>query len=219
MNYLFDLDGTLTDPGLGITNSVMYALEKLGIRETNRQALYSFIGPPLWKSFEQQYNLSPAQAENAVAYYREYFAETSIYQNEVYPGMRGLLQTLQAAGHTLVVATSKPTFFAQKVLDYFDLTQYFAFISGGTLDGSLVEKADIIACALAACRITDLDRTIMIGDRRHDVLGAQAQGIRSVGVLFGYGDRAELQAAGADFIAETVADLTTLLTGRGTLVV
>ena len=204
---LFDLDGTLTDPAVGITNSVMYALERYGIKVNDRSELYKFIGPPLMESFEVYYGFSKDEAKMAVEYYREYYKEKGIYENLVYDGFEELLKTLKDSRKTLIVATSKPEVFAKQILEHFDLAKYFTYIAGSNLDGTRVKKSEVIQYALSSCSINNLSKVIMIGDREHDIIGAKAAGIKSIGVLFGYGDRNEHENAGADFIVETVADI------------
>lgn len=204
---LFDLDGTLTDPGIGITNSVWHALKKYNISVEERKELYCFIGPPLIDSFVKYYGFSEDQAREAVAYYREYFADKGKFENEVYDGVETMLKQLKEAGKKLIVATSKPEVFAKQILDYFGLTQYFDFVAGATLDETRVKKAEVIAYALESCGITELSDAVMVGDREHDVIGAKTVGLDCIGVLFGYGSREELEQAGADYIAETVEDI------------
>lgn len=204
---LFDLDGTLTDPGLGITNSVMHALKKYGIETADRSELYKFIGPPLTESFEKFYGFSKDEAVTAVEYYREYYRDRGIYENSVYDGIEKLLRELKEKGKTLIVATSKPEIFAKEVLRHFGLDKYFAYIAGGNLDGTRTVKDEVIRYALEACGITGRESAVMVGDRKHDIIGAQAVGLDSIGVLFGYGSRHELEAAGAVYIAETVEDI------------
>lgn len=204
---LFDLDGTLTDPGIGITNSVAYALEKYGIRAEDRSRLYPFIGPPLQESFEMFYGFSKEDAKKAVAYYREYYKDKGIYENRLYEGIDVLLQSLRDAGRTLLVATSKPEGFARQILDYFAVSRYFTYIAGSNMDGTRSGKAEVIAYALEAGNIRDLSSAVMVGDRSYDIAGAKQAGIDSVGVLFGYGSRQELEAAGADHLAGCPADI------------
>lgn len=199
---LFDLDGTLTDPGIGITNAVMYALKKFNIEVNDRTELYKFIGPPLFDSFEKYYGLSKEESQLAVQYFREYFKPYGLYENTVYDGIEGMLSELKAKGFSLLLATSKPEAFAIEILKHFKLDKYFDFIAGATMDEKRVKKADVIAYALESMGITDLPSAIMIGDREHDVLGAKAVGLESIGVLYGYGDLEELQTAGATYIAE-----------------
>ncbi|MEQ8197887.1 MAG: HAD family hydrolase [Clostridiaceae bacterium] len=211
---LFDLDGTLTDSAIGITNSVMYALNKYGIEVSDRSELYRFVGPPLSDSFENFYGFSREDAKEAVEYYREYYREKGIFENLVYDGCENLLKTLKDNDMTLAVATSKPEVFARQILEHFNMAKYFTYIAGSNLDGTRVKKGEVIRYALESCNITDLSKTIMIGDREHDIIGAKEAGIHSIGVLFGYGDRDELMTAGADFIADRVADIGQVILGN-----
>ena len=208
---LFDLDGTLSDPGIGITNSVMYALKRYGIEVSNRRELYKFIGPPLLDSFENYYGFSKEESKTAVEYYREYYRDKGIFENFIYDGFEDLLKILKGNSKTLIVATSKPEVFAKQILEHFDIAKYFTYIAGSNLDGTRVKKDEVIKYALESCNIIDLSKAIMIGDREHDIIGAKAVGINSIGVLFGYGDRSELEKAGANFIVDTVADIGKLL--------
>ena len=202
-NILFDLDGTLTDPGMGITNSVIYALKKFKIDVEDRTSLYRFIGPPLKGSFEEFYGFSEEQSELAVQYYREYFKKQGMLENEVYDGIPELLKQLREKNKTLIVATSKPEPFTLEILRHFQLLDYFNFVAGATMDDTRNKKSDIIRYALESCHITDKSTAVMIGDRKHDIIGAKENGLDSIGVLFGYGDYEELKAAGATYIAET----------------
>lgn len=209
---LFDLDGTLTNPGLGITNSVAYALKKYGIEVKDRTELYKFIGPPLLNSFQDYYGFSEEQAVQAVEYYREYYQKTGIYENYVYEGIPELLKELTAEGITLLVATSKPEPFARLIMEHYHLAEYFTYIAGATMDNKTrVKKADVIRYAMQNCEAGDKEKLVMVGDRKHDILGAKEVGIDSVGVLFGYGDREELEQAGATYIAETVEAIRTCI--------
>lgn len=206
-NILFDLDGTLTDPGIGITNSVAYALEKFNIKVNDRQELFKFIGPPLMESFSRFCGFSESDCEKAVVYYREYFADKGIFKNIVFEGVYELLEKLKSQDKTLIIATSKPEIYALEILHHFDLYKYFSFVAGATLDYSRVKKADVIGYALEQCGITDMSNCLMIGDREQDILGAKSHNIDSVGVLFGYGTLDELKNAGANYIAESVGDI------------
>lgn len=208
---LFDLDGTLTDPGEGITNSVAYALEKWNIHVENRTDLYPFIGPPLKDSFMDFYSFSEEQAEQAVACYREYFQDRGIFENVVYEGVEEMLKTLKASGRKIILATSKPEEFAVRILEHFHLAAYFDFIGGASMDGTRVKKADVISYVLKEGKVTDLSGSVMIGDRKHDILGAAQAGLDSIGVLYGYGDEAELREAGALYLAERVEDIAGLV--------
>lgn len=210
---LFDLDGTLTDPMEGITKSVQYALRSFGIDVEDRTELCRFIGPPLKESFEKFYGFEPEKAEEAVAKYREYFTPTGIFENEVYEGIPKMLKSLKEAGKTLILATSKPTLYAERILGHFGLDGYFTFVAGSNFDGTRVKKAEVIAYALEENKISDRSAVIMVGDREHDILGAKAVGVESVGVLYGYGNAEEFAQAGADYVAETVEQLEELLLG------
>ena len=205
--YLFDLDGTLTDPGIGITNSVMYALEKYGIHIEDRTELFSFIGPPLGESFRRQFGFSEEQAQKAVEYYREYFRPKGIFENSVYEGIPELLKKLRENHITVALATSKPYEFAVRILEHFELKQYFDYIGGATMDGRISKKADVIARLLDEFGNVDKAEVLMIGDRAQDVEGARANGLHSAGVLWGYGSAEELQGAGADYLAAKPEEL------------
>ncbi len=209
----FDLDGTLTDPGLGITNSVIYSLKKFGLPVPPRESLYKFIGPPLVWSYQNFLGFSPEKSVEAVAAYREHFAVEGLFENEVYPGVAEILENLRSAGKTLCVATSKPEKFALQILEHFDLKKYFSLVCGAAMDESRSSKHEVIEYAIGLCGRPERGRILMIGDREHDILGAKAAGLSSVGVLYGYGDRAEHESAGADYIVESVAELEALLLG------
>lgn len=204
---LFDLDGTLTDPGEGITNSVAYALRKQGIEVTDKKELYCFIGPPLSESFSRFFGFSMEESLRCVEYYREYYRDKGIFENLLYDGIPELLATLKSRGKKIILATSKPELFAKQILDHFGLTEYFDHICGASMDESRNKKAAVIEYALETAKLDDLARAVMIGDREHDINGARLNGLDSIGVLFGYGDRSELEAAGATYIAESVEDI------------
>lgn len=207
----FDLDGTLTDPGLGITNSVMYALKKWNIEAADRSELYKFIGPPLEDSFQKYYGFSEEDAMKSVHYFREYFRTNGIYENEIFAGTENLLDMVKKSGRKVVLATSKPQEFAEIILKHFHIDQYFDHIAGATMDCSRNKKADVIRYALDQCNVTDRSKVIMVGDREHDVYGAKENGLDCIGVLCGYGSREELEAAGAAHIVENIEDIFTLL--------
>lgn len=203
----FDLDGTLTDPGEGITKSVKYALSKYGITVDDRSSLYSFIGPPLFESFMKYYGFSKEKAFEAVSYYREYFAETGLFENRPYEGIYDVLDRIKESGRIMVIATSKPEIYTERILERFSLSQYFDFTAGATLDSSRVNKNDVIAHAMKISGADNPKEILMIGDRSHDALGARDNGIDCAGVLYGYGDRDELEAAGAKYILEKPEDI------------
>ena len=204
---LFDLDGTLTDPALGITNSVAHALSKWDISVSDRSELFKFIGPPLLDSFAEYYGFSDEQSRLALKYYREYFTDRGMFENRVYEGIPELLSNLKAQGKQLIVATSKPEEFAVRILQHFKLDGYFDFIGGASMDETRVKKADVIQYALDTCNINNKASVVMVGDRHHDIDGAKLCGLPSIGVTYGYGSIDELKDAGADFIALSVEDI------------
>ena len=206
---LFDLDGTLTDPGLGITNSVIYALKRYGI-EDKRENLYRFIGPPLKESFIKYYGFSEEQATGAVAVYREYFAPKGLYENEVYEGIESLLKALKKAGKTLLLATSKPEKFAVEIMEHFGLAKYFDFMGGALMDETRLNKADVIEYVFKESKASR-ENAVMVGDREHDIFGAQKCSLDSIGVLYGYGSKEELEAANATYIADSAEALKRIL--------
>lgn len=208
---LFDLDGTLTNSQLGITTCVAYALEDFGIHTENLEELRKFIGPPLKESFIKYYDMTDEEGNKAVEKYRERFATVGLYENEVYEGVPEVLSKLKEQGKTLIVATSKPTVYSEKILKHFGLKDYFTFIAGSELDGTRVNKAEVIQYALEQNGITDLNKVVMIGDKEHDIMGAKACGVESIGVLYGFGEREELESHGATYIADTVGDLEKIL--------
>lgn len=214
-SILFDLDGTLTDPGKGIHNSVAYALDKMGLPKQTQQELNRFIGPPLQEGFSRLCGLDEKQVNEAVAYYREYYQEKGIFENVLYPGVEQMLGTLKDNGRKLIVTTSKPEVYARRILEYFRLAPYFTYIAGGNLDGSRCTKSEVIRYALEKCRIHEKSCCVMVGDRKHDMIGAKSEGIASIGVLYGYGSQEELLMAGADALAECVADVTAICLENG----
>lgn len=211
---LFDLDGTLTDPKLGITTCVQYALKAFGIEEPDLDKLEPFIGPPLKDSFMQFYQMTEEQALAAVEKYRERFKDTGLFENRVYIGIPEMLKKLQKKGMHLAVASSKPTVFVERILEHFGMKQYFEVIVGSELDGTRVNKDEVVAEALKQLfgeRPVEKDKVYMIGDRKFDVEGARIQGVESVGVSYGYGSLQELQEAGADYIVESPGELSYFL--------
>jgi len=207
---LFDLDGTISDPKIGITRAVQYSLRFFGI-ESDLDTLVKFIGPPLRDSYRMFYGFDAGDTEIAVAQYREYFAKTGIYENTLYDGIIPMLEALTKAGKQLAIATSKPTMYAEKILRYFDINKYYTFVAGSEMDGRRSKKAEVIRYALENLGQPNLDDIVMVGDREHDVIGAREVGVQSIGVLYGYGNMQELTAAGAGCICESVDDLRNLL--------
>lgn len=208
---LFDLDGTLTDSSPGIINSIIYALKKYDITVENTETLRKFLGPPLHESFKEFYGFDEDKAMEAVSFYREYFSTKGLLENQVYDGVPKLLEALKDNGKRIILATSKPQKFTDRIMEHFDLAKYFEFIAGSNMDGTRSKKADVIEYALHQCNITDQSKAVMVGDRMHDIIGAKAVGIDSIGVEYGYGDYEELNNAGATYIAKTVDDLKNIL--------
>lgn len=208
---LFDLDGTLTEPKEGITKALQYALDKFGITIENRDELVKFIGPPLLDTFVQHYSFDEPQAWQAIHFYREYFSQQGIFENEVYPGIAELLAGLKERDHKILLATSKPTVFSERILEHFGLKNYFDFVVGSTLDGSRIEKKDIISYALGLLEEKKPIAAVMVGDRKHDIIGARLNGIDSIAVTYGYGSPEELEAEKPTYLINTIPDLTCFL--------
>lgn len=219
-HVFFDLDGTLVDSSEGITKSVEYALDRYGIHPASRSELTVFIGPPLVDSFMRFYGFDEKKAVEACGFYRERYRVRGVYENRVYDGIQELLAFLRSRGTKIVLATSKPEIFANIVLDDMGLKQYFDFVAGADIDDAdsegkscRIKKEDVIAYALDSLGIKDKKTVLMVGDRKHDIIGAKLNGIDSCGVLFGFGSREELGEAGADYTAETPADVKKIVFG------
>lgn len=203
---LFDLDGTVTDPKIGITNSVKYSLDKFGIHETDMDKLVQFIGPPLQNSFKEFYGFSESESRLAVDYYREYYSDKGIFENELYPGIEVLLTQLENNNKTIILATSKPTIFAERILSHFKISCFFNHVIGSNLDGTRTDKTEIIKYILDM-KIHSQSETIMIGDRKFDIIGATNNNIKSIGVGYGYGSAQELKEANPYCLFNTVEEL------------
>lgn len=213
-DYLFfDLDGTLTDPAQGITNSFIHALKFYGIEIPSYEKLCTYIGPPLVTTFQKEYGFSEEKSMEAVGKYREYFAQKGLFENKVYEEIPTLLQKLTEMGKTLIVATSKPEEYSIKILEHFNLSKYFKYICGSNMDESRSKKEEVIAYAMEKCSIkpNEKDKILMIGDREHDIIGAKKNNLKSCGVLFGYGNQKELSDAGADYIISTPLELLSII--------
>ncbi|MFT8350791.1 HAD-IA family hydrolase [Clostridium saccharoperbutylacetonicum] len=204
---LFDLDGTITDSGEGITKSVQYALKAFGIEVENIKELNKFIGPPLKDSFKRFYNFDDEKAELGLRKYREYYADKGIYENSLYDGIVEVLDKLKKNDKKIILATSKPEVYAKEILKYFKIDEYFTFVGGADFEETRVSKGDVIKYALKEAQVFDLSKTIMIGDREHDIIGAKENNIKSIGVLYGYGDVIELTQVRADYIVKNVDEL------------
>lgn len=193
---LFDLDGTLTESGEGITKSVQYALEKLGRPEEDLEKLKVFVGPPLMEQFMKYAGFDQETARRAVEYYRERYSDVGIYENRLYPGVENMLRTLKGKGYRLAVASSKPEYFVKQILEYFHLTDCFEEIVGSEMNGSRTSKSEVIEETLSRLGMSGNRReAVMVGDREHDIMGAKTCGLDCVAVSYGYGSMDELNAA------------------------
>ena len=206
----FDLDGTLTDPESGLTSGFAYALSKMGIKYSTKKELRRFIGPPLKAEFMSVYDLDDAGGEECVRLFREYFSVYGWWDNKLYPGVPEMLATLKDRGKKIVLATSKPEIFAEKILRLFDIAKYFDFVGAATLNHTRVEKSDILSYALDAVN-ADRSSSVMVGDRKYDARGAVDVGIDSIGVLYGHGDKSEIDSAGFTYTVRSVEDITKIL--------
>lgn len=214
MKYVFfDLDGTVTESAPGIVNSVVYAINKLGAKMPSQEELYGFVGPPLSESFVKYCGIAPSETKKAIDAFREYFAEKGMFENSVYPGIPELTEKLRKAGTKVVLATSKPQPFAEKILTHFGVVSGFDRVFGNTMDEKYFDKKALFRDIFEELCIgeSDLGGCVMVGDRSSDIEGAHHAGIKAIGVLYGYGSKAELESAGADHIVETVADLEKVL--------
>jgi len=210
---LFDLDGTLSDPKEGIAKSVQYALTKMDIVEPDTDKLETFIGPPLQVSFAEYYGFDEMESKRAIAFYRERFKDKGMFENVLYPNISSALKALKENGYVLVVATSKPTVFAEQIMKYFDLEKYFHLIVGSNLDGTRSSKTEIIQYILDKNTDFKCSEFVMIGDRKHDIIGAKNTGIDSIGVTYGYGSLEEIRGAEPTYIVSSVDQLKDMLLG------
>ncbi|TCK98740.1 phosphoglycolate phosphatase [Natranaerovirga hydrolytica] len=204
---LFDLDGTVTDPKVGITKSVRYALEKNNMEVHSLEALEKFIGPPLKDSFMKYYDVDEATAMHLINDYREYFTDKGIFENKLYDGMIDLLKALKDKDYTVAIATSKPTVFARRIIGHFGLVNYFDEVIGSNLDGTRINKAEVITSVMEQLNITNTNQTIMIGDREYDIRGAHENKIDSIGVAYGYGTIDELRQSNPTIIVYSIREL------------
>ncbi len=205
---LFDLDGTLTESGDGITRSVQYALEKIGKPEPDVEKLEVFIGPPLKEQFMRYAGINEEMAAQAVEFYRERYAITGIYENRLYPGVEEMLAELKRKGYLLAVTSSKPEFFVMQILDYFRIYEYFDVIVGSEMGGKRSKKAEVIEETLVRLKLQDhREQVIMVGDKEHDVFGAREAGLDCIAVTYGYGTSEEIEAAKPVYKADSTADV------------
>lgn len=202
---LFDLDGTLTDSREGILNSIQYALSVYGIDE-EKENLGMFLGPPAHIAFQEFYGFSEDKAFEITNVFRNRYAEKGIYENTLYNGITDLLQKLYDNGFKLCVATSKPEVYTEKILSHFDIRKYFDVVVGSDFEGKLCKKSDIIAKVIESGNYRK-ENCVMVGDRKYDIIGAKENNIKSIAVLYGYGNLEEFELSGADYIAEKVDDI------------
>ncbi|WP_407425236.1 HAD family hydrolase [Treponema sp.] len=209
--YLFfDLDGTLTESAPGIMNSARYALSYYGITDVPDSALRKFIGPPLMESFKDLFGFSEEKAREAMKKYREYFADKGLFENSVYEGIPETLEKLKSSGKHLYVATSKPEIYMKQILDKFDLTQYFDFAGGSDVEETRSEKAMVIEYVIRENKLErelQNGKILMIGDRKHDIIGAHKNNIPCCACLWGYGNREEFSEFKADFVIKKSSEL------------
>ena len=210
----FDLDGTLTDSSPGILGSVKYALTEMGREIPDEKVLGEFLGPPLTDSFTQFCGMTYEEAKEAATLYRQVYVDKCVTENSLYDGIVQTLDSLKKAGKILAVATTKPIFLAEKIVTHYGIRDYFTAVCGASPDGSGGDKAAVIRSALEVCGETDLNQALMIGDRFYDIEGAKTVGIDSVGVLYGYGSRPELEKAGATYIVSDAAEIAELILGH-----
>lgn len=199
---LLDLDGTITDPYIGITNGVMYAYEKLGLEVPERESLRSFIGPPLMVEFMRR-GFPEEQAREAVRLYREYYGATGLFENRLIPGTVEFLKELKRMGKRVCLATSKPEEFSVRILEKFGILGYFDFVGAATMDGSRGSKLEVIQYVLHSTGAKP-GECLMVGDRMHDIIGAHDAGMKCAAVLVGFGSREEFEQYSADYICETL---------------
>lgn len=205
---LFDLDGTLTESGEGITKSVQYALEKLGKPEPDLESLRVFVGPPLLEQFMKYADLDEETARQAVTFYRERYSVTGIFENRPYPGVEEMLAGLKKKGYILAVSSSKPEYFVKKILDHFELTDYFTEIVGSEMNGGRTGKSEVIEETLRRLHMENKrEQVMMVGDREHDILGARKSGLSCLAVSYGYGSREELESAGPIQIVDSALEV------------
>lgn len=205
-NIIFDLDGTITDSKPGIVKGVQYALHCYGVDEPDLDKLTSFVGPPLYQSFMDYLGCPEDEAKEVVECYREYYAETGLYENAMYEGVEALLYALKEKGYRLLIASSKPRLYVKRILSYFRVMRYFDIVEGSELDSKRTDKAELLSYVLEKWNLK-ADECIMVGDRKHDILGAKANGMDSIAVGYGYGSEDELSKAGPTHFFSTIEEV------------
>ena len=205
-NIIFDLDGTITDSKPGIVKGVQYALRCYGVDEPDLDKLTSFVGPPLYHSFMDYLGCPEDEAKEVVECYREYYAETGLYENALYEGVEALLYALKEKGYRLLIASSKPRLYVKRILSYFRVMRYFDIVEGSELDSKRTDKAELLSYVLEKWNLK-ADECVMVGDRKHDILGAKANGMDSIAVGYGYGSEDELSKAGPTYFFSTIEEV------------
>lgn len=203
----FDLDGTLTDPKEGILNAFHYTISKLGLENKTDGFLETLIGPPLFNSFKEHFGFNDDNVIDAINCFREFYSQKGIFQNKIYPGIEDLLAKLTLNNISLYIATSKPYDYASQIIEHFGLNKYFKDIAGSLMDGSRVEKHEIIAYQIQKHNLQNHKDIIMIGDRKHDILGSHYHSIPCISVLWGYGSNLEFQENHSDYIVDNPAQI------------
>ena len=207
----FDLDGTLTNPERGLIASFVYAFKKMGVDYGQKSELKRFIGPPIYEEWQRCFGFTPEESSKALLIFREYYSVYGWWDNEIYPGVKEMLEKLKNAGKKIILATSKPEIFAKKVLELFDISKYFDFIGGASTDKTRDKKSEVLEYSLASVGVSDKSKAILVGDRVYDSEGAIACGIDSLGVLYGHGSDSEVRSAGFTYVVNNVEDIAALL--------
>ncbi len=207
----FDLDGTLTDPEVGLVKGFMYAFDRVGIEYDDPKALRRYIGPPLHQEWKREYGLTEEETARAIAIFREYYDEFGWAENRVYDGIVELLEELKARGKTVVLATSKPENTARRIMALFGLDKYFDFMGGASTSSTRDKKWEVLEYSLLSVGAADKSRCILIGDRKYDAEGASIYGIDSIGVLWGHGSEEEIRSSGFTYVAKTTDDVLNIL--------
>ncbi len=210
---IFDLDGTIMDSAEGIVCSVEYALDKMGVKDYDRRTNYRFIGPPLVDSFMEYYSMTEKDALRAVAYYRERYSVTGIYEARMYDGVRELLSELKKRGVKLYIGSSKPEKYVRMILEKQGVLDLFDFVAGATFDETRNNKEQVLSYLLEQVKI-EKKSTVMIGDRYHDIEGAHYVGLPCIAVLYGFGNEAEFKKYGAEFIAADTNEILKIITSE-----
>lgn len=207
----FDLDGTLTNPERGLIASFVYAFKKMGVDYGQKSELKRFIGPPIYEEWQRCFGFTPEESSKALLIFREYYSVYGWWDNEIYPGVKEMLEKLKNAGKKIILATSKPEIFAKKVLELFDISKYFDFIGGASTDKTRDKKSEVLEYSLASVGVSDKSKAILVGDRVYDSEGAIACGIDSLGVLYAHGSDSEVRSAGFTYVVNNVEDIAALL--------